>query len=108
MCAASCEPMNSLELTLALPLRHCTHATATACRLFLLSGAARCSPGSSEAGAIACHRSGRSICFFVYSEDNYPRLSGSARAVMGRHESERDLGGSSRSWVFNRRLTPSR
>jgi hypothetical protein len=43
--------------TLAFPYRHCTHATATACRFFPLSGAARRCSGSSEAGAILCHRS---------------------------------------------------
>lgn len=44
-------------ITLALPVRHCIHATAIACRRFLLSGGARCWPGSSEAGAMGCHRS---------------------------------------------------
>jgi hypothetical protein len=43
--------------TLTLPLRHCTQATAIACRRFLGSGAARCWPGSSVAGAMGCHRS---------------------------------------------------
>ena len=48
---------NLVSRTLAFPFRHCTHATATACRFFRLSDVGRRWPGSSEAGAILCHRS---------------------------------------------------
>jgi hypothetical protein len=47
--------------TLTLPLRHCKQATAIACRLLFESGAERCCPGSSVAGAIGCQRSVGSI-----------------------------------------------
>jgi hypothetical protein len=50
--------------TLTLPLRHCTQATAIACRRFLGSGAARCWPCSSVAGAMGCHRSVGSMGVF--------------------------------------------
>jgi hypothetical protein len=47
--------------TLDFPFRHCTQATATACRFLRLSGAGRRCPGSSEAGAMLCHRSESSM-----------------------------------------------
>jgi len=49
--------VNAVLRTFALPFRHCTQATATAWRRFRLSGVGRRCPGSSEAGAILCHRS---------------------------------------------------
>lgn len=52
---------NTVLRTLAFPLRQCTQATATACLRFRRSGGARRCPGSSEAGAIFCHRSERSM-----------------------------------------------
>jgi hypothetical protein len=57
MVQSSAVACNSVLRTLAFPFRHCTQATATACRFFRLSDVGRRWPGSSEAGAMLCHRS---------------------------------------------------